>query len=193
MALATGARVSEIHALSRNPERFKRVIDGHSGKRTLIVHTKVGFVPKNSKPSVRPEPLHIVSMKHLVGRHEPERFICPVRAVEVYMHRTPDGTYPVSDETLLRHPKPTIRTTKGHIALWIKKCVELAYQTAGNTASSTKITNAHEVRAIAHSMVAFSGASLEEIMEAGRWASSNSFLEHYYRDLRGYSTGRSTP
>ena len=43
--------------------------------------------------------------------------------------------------------------------------------------------NAHEVRAIASSLVHYSGASIKDIMAGGRWESSGSFFNHYWRDM----------
>ena len=82
--------------------------------------------------------------------------------------------------------------TKGHIAMWIRNCVQLAYEAAGKSSDAPHITNAHEVRAVAHSLVALSGASLEEILEGGKWASSGSFFEHYYRHLNRPAAGSSS-
>ena len=130
-------------------------------------------------------------MKHTVGEREPERLLCPVRAIIAYKSRTPDGPYPASDSVLLRHPKPTIKVTKGHIATWVTEAVKIAYAAATEKPDSVHC-NAHEGRAVAHSLVAFSGASLEDVMEGGKWSSSSSFFRHYLRDMSTTSTAKST-
>ena len=192
LALATGARVSEIHALSRRPVRFSLERDQASGEVKIISHTRPGFLRKNSKPTVCEEPVIIRSMKHLVGRHDLERLLCPVRAVTVYISRTPDGAWPVEEEIILRHPDPLIRTTKGHVAVWIKNAISMAYVQAKEVTDDIHI-NAHEVRAVSHSLVAFDGASLNEILEGGRWKSSGSFLQHYFRDMSRSSATSGRP
>ena len=181
LALASGSRASEIHALSRESGRFKsdRTQDG---RKTITVHTHPGFLAKNARPSVIPPPLTIPSMAHLVGEKEPERLWCPVRAIELYMARTMNGPYSVEDTRLLRHPQPEMRTTKGHISLWIRSAIREAYAAAGSDPDPVHV-RAHEVRAVAHSLVAYDGATLPEILEGGRWRSSGSFFRHYLRDV----------
>ena len=180
LALATGSRTSELHALSRARgaltwERFPE------GKRVVSMKPFPRFLAKNDRPDRVPSPIVIPSMDHIVGR-EPERLWCPVRAVEIYLARTPDGPYAADDFHLLRHPKSTVRTTKGHIALWIRRAVTLAYEAAGEGTESVHC-NPHEVRAIAHSLAAYNGASLREVIQGGRWSSSEPFFRHYLRDM----------
>ena len=137
-------------------------------------------------------PVIIPSCKHLVGQNEPERFLCPVRATRVYLSRTPDGAYPVSEYIILRHPNPLVKTTKGHVATWIKNTIKLAYAAAVDHPDPVNV-NAHEVRAVAHSLVAYSGSSLEEVLEGGRWSSEDSFFNHYLREMSRDAAGSSTP
>ena len=191
LALASGSRASEIHALSRESGRFKSDRT-QEGRRTVTIHTHTGFLAKNARPSVIPPPLVIPSMAHLVGSKELERLWCPVRAIEVYMARTPNGAYSVEDTRLLRHPDPTKRTTKGHISLWIRNAITEAYTAAGSDPDSVHV-RAHEVRAVAHSLVAYDGATLQEILEGGRWRSSGSFFRHYLRDVSSSLESASGP
>ena len=97
----------------------------------LTLRTFVGFLAKNDRPDVLPAPIKIPSMFNLVGRCEPERFWCPVRAVDIYLSRTQGNEYSPEDTRLLRHPSPKITTTKGHVAFWIRNTVTLAYEAAG--------------------------------------------------------------
>ena len=88
--------------------------------------------------------------------------------------------WPADREELLRHPVCTQNVTVGHIAEWIKNAIKLTYEAAN---AGVIDCNAHEVRAVAHSLVAFSGASLEEVLEGGKWSSSGSFFRHYLRNM----------
>ena len=100
LALATGARVSEAHALSRDKRLCKFVQDSHSDKVTLTVHTRPDFYAKNEKPQETKVPFVIKSLKHMFGKRDKERFLCPTRAVTVYISKRPDGPYPVSNTTM---------------------------------------------------------------------------------------------
>ena len=173
-----------MHALSRHRSRFQLDTDEFSGRQTITVLTKPDFIAKNEKPSEIKKPVIFSSLKHLFGNKEPERLLCPVRAAVVYKSRTPDGMWPAEKEELLRHPVCTQNVTKGHIAEWIKNAIKLAYEAAD---AGDIDCNAHEVRAVAHSLVSFSGATLEEVLEGGKWSSSGSFFHHYLRDLSSLS------
>ena len=127
-------------------------------------------------------------MAHLVGQHEPERFWCPVRAIDLYLARTQGPEYCSEDSRLLRHPDPKVSTTKGHVAFWIRKAVSLAYEAAGKGGDSPHV-NAHEVRAVAHSLSAYNGASLQDVLDGARWQGEETFFKHYLRDMTGALTG----
>ena len=127
-------------------------------------------------------------MYNLVGRDEPERFWCPVRAIDIYLARTQNKDYSPEDTRLLRHPSPKITTTKGHVAFWIRHTVTLAYEAAGRGGEDPHV-NAHEVRAMVHSLAAYRGASLKEVLDGGRWRGDESFFRHYLRDMTGSLDG----
>ena len=122
----------------------------------------------------------------MFGPDEKERFLCPVRAVIVYKSRTPDGAYAAGDHTLLCHPSPGVTTKKSVVALWIRQCITKAYDAAQ---LDSKHANAHKVRAVAHYLCLYKGATLEEVCEGGRWSSKQSFFNHYVRSMDGTSAG----
>ena len=45
------------------------------------------------------------------------------------------------------------------------------------------------MRAVAHSLAAFSGASLKEVLEGGRWSGQDSFFKHFLRDMSSDLSG----
>ena len=97
----------------------------------MYIRTFPGFLAKNDRPDKLPVPIRIPSMYHLVGGAEAERFWCPVRALDIYLARTQGPEYSKEDIRLLRHPNPKVATTKGHVAMWIRRAVSLAYESAG--------------------------------------------------------------
>ena len=186
LALACGARASEMHAFSRAPDSLTRVRE--SGGTTMLISTFPGFLAKNDRPDKIPVPVRVPSLCHTVGRHEAERFWCPVRAIDIYLVRTQSDEYSLQDQRLLRHPNPNMTTTQGHVGVWIKRAISLAYESAGK-GGDTPHVNAHEVRAVAHSLAAYSGASLKEVLEGGRWSGQESFFKHYLRDMSSALAG----
>ena len=187
LALACGSRSSEIHAFSRAPGSLTRERK-QGGGTVLGIRTFPGFLAKNSRPDHVPTVLKIPSMFQLVGAQEPERFWCPVRALDIYISRTQGPEYSQQDTRLLRHPDPGKTTTKGHVAYWIRKAVSLAYESAG-TGGAAPHVNAHEVRAVAHSLVAYNGASLQDVLEGAQWKGPESFYKHYLRDMSSSLVG----
>ena len=186
LALACGSRSSELHAFSRAPGALSREAKG--GGTVMYIRTFPGFLAKNDRPDKLPVPIRIPSMYHLVGGAEAERFWCPVRALDIYLARTQGPEYSKEDIRLLRHPNPKVATTKGHVAMWIRRAVSLAYESAGKGGEDPHV-NAHEVRAVAHSLTAYNGASLKEVLEGGRWTGEQSFFKHYLRDMSGVLSG----
>ena len=187
LALACGSRSSEIHAFSRAPGSLTRERK-QGGGTVLSIRTFPGFLAKNDRPDhVRP-PVRIPSMFQCVGAREPERFWCPVRAIDIYLTRTQGTQYSAQDTRLLRHPNPSMSTTKGHVAYWIRKAVAIAYENAG-TGGDAPHVNAHEVRAVAHSLAAYNGASLQQVLDGAQWKGPESFYKHYLRDMSSSLAG----
>ena len=121
LALGTGARSSELHALSRDPSLGTSVVEPHSGLVTLTIFTRPGFVAKNEDPQAEKVPFIIPSLAHMFGPNDAERLLCPVRALNIYRTMTPNGPYPAGNDLLLRHPSPDVSTKSSVVAVWIKR------------------------------------------------------------------------
>lgn len=178
LALASGARASEIHALSRSEPLFS--ISPSPNGEVLVVKPFPGFLPKNALPSAAPRSWHIPSFAHLFPG-EVERLLCPVRTIKYYRRRT--ARLAGSRQRLFVHPNVRIADIKrSHISAWIVDVVKEAYDRAEGHLSDVHPT-AHEVRALAHSWAYFNNVSLAEVLEGARWRSSTSFIDHYLRDV----------
>lgn len=186
LALATGTRRSELHALSKGPGDFRTEALPNSSGRKLIIRTYEGFLAKNQRPDKVPDPFVIPSLDHLVPDLE-DRLWCPVRSLEHFKARTTGGSYAGQDR-LLVHPDPKKTTTKGNVSNWLKKAITGAYVSA-NKLQLPIHARPHEVRAIAHSIARFDHATLEEIMTSARWRSSSTFTDHYLRNMPRDSMG----
>ena len=82
MALASGRRRSEIHALSASSCSVNFLAD----KSSVKLHFFPGFLAKNQVPSVAGIPLEIPSLSRHKGHSG--TLLCPVRALRFYMRRT---------------------------------------------------------------------------------------------------------
>ena len=189
LALASGARRSELHALVRTPPSFLITKEGTSGSKKMQLRAYAGFVAKNQVPDTVFQPFVIPSMAHLVP-DEPERLLCPVRATELYVQRTSHPAFLQRRRRLLLHYDPSISDTRlSHISQWIVNTVVLAYRHADDDTARLMQVKAHEVRAIANSVAYFNNVSLSEVMQGARWRSRGTFVGHYLRDAQQELSG----
>ena len=84
VALASGRRRSEIHALSVSDECFRFA----PNLPQVSLLTEPGFLSKTQKPGKAPAKIVIKSLAHHVGKDLPDYTLCPVRALKAYKDRT---------------------------------------------------------------------------------------------------------
>ena len=86
IALASGRRRSEVHALSCLPSclRWSR------GYSAVSLVTDPVFLAKNQVPGFSPEPIRIPSLASVVGSSD-DRLLCPCRALRFYLDKTRGG------------------------------------------------------------------------------------------------------
>ena len=84
LALASARRHSYLHALSIAPGRF--VFARGNTQRQLVVSLlpEPGFLAKNQLPTQAPEWITVPGIAHL-NPTEPERMLCPVRQLKLYI------------------------------------------------------------------------------------------------------------
>lgn len=80
VALASAGRISELQAMSKEI--------GFTQDEAVCAYTQ-DFLAKNEDPS-RPWPrfFSIRSLSGVVGEEDEERYLCPVRALKFYLHKT---------------------------------------------------------------------------------------------------------
>ena len=85
LALASGARRSEIHALDVNEIRWSE------DKTSVTLKPHMGFLAKNhvaTDPTTAFTGFTIKALSDTLSRSEPDRTLCPVRALKWYLDRT---------------------------------------------------------------------------------------------------------
>ena len=184
LALASGARRSELHALVRTPPSFLITTDAASGAKSMQLRAYPGFVAKNQVPDTVFQPYTIPSMALLVPG-EPERLLCPVRATALYVKRTSDPAFLQHRRRLLLHHDRSILDTRlSHVSQWIVNAIVLAYENADPDTARVLQVRAHDVRAVANSVSYFNNVSLPEVLQGARWRSRGTFVGHYLRDAQ---------
>ena len=79
----------------------------------------------------------------------------------------------------LNHIKKDISLVS--LSRWIVKTIQLCYELEGAKLRSS--AKAHSVRALSASLAFFKQASMEQVIRAGTWVSSNTFISYYLKDL----------
>ena len=170
LAIASGQRRSALHALSlaKGHVRWER-----GGVRLI---PSPGFIAKNQTAGSPPVEIFLPTISSLSSVRA-DRLWCPVRALRWYIKRT---------ESVRSSPVLFISSIRPHLPVstaTVSRWLVLAIHAAGDDALVQSPAHAHETRAMAASWALFNGASVDEIKRAAYWASSNTFVSCYLRDV----------
>ncbi len=180
LALATGKRRSELHAMRHD-------ILHTENWQAITILPDPEFVAKTQLSNRGGEVLNAVTVKalsqFLSAGLEDDKFMCPVRAVRVYLQRTRDIR---GDRRKLFVSYKSGFEKEIHantISSWLKKTILLCY--GGVSEEDQKITGvkAHQVRSVAASWAFHENVSMDTIMSACTWKSHNTFSSYYLKDL----------
>lgn len=167
LALASGRRRSEIHALSCSEVQF-------SGD-SVSLGMFPGFLAKNQLPSVLTSPIVIPS---LVGE-DVNFLLCPVRALKTYLARVLPRRKDRKRLFISHLESYEKEISADSISRWIVQTIKFAYESRNIEVSKV---NAHEVRAWSSSWAWSNKVPLDDVVKAGFWSSENSFIRFYLRD-----------
>ena len=158
LALASGARMSEIAALSRDPGFVKFL---PSGEALLSPHLK--FLAKNEDPQDRWGPWKIVPLPQ-------DPSLCPVSALQTYLSRTSQWS---SGRLFLRKDGGTL-TLDG-----VRQQI-LYFITSANPGS---IPKGHETRRVATSVNYWQHMDFASLQQYTGWKSRSVFMKCYFKNL----------
>ena len=157
-ALASGARVSEIAAISRDKGYVNFL---PSGEVKVSPHPK--FFAKNEDRQKRWSPWSIVPLPQ-------DPSLCPVQTLRDYLNRTEQW----QSGRLFRREKGATLTIDGvrqQILYFIKE------------ADPDSVPKPHEVRALATSVNYFQYMDFSALTKYTGWKSPRVFMKHYFRDI----------
>lgn len=178
IALATAARVSEVHALSTREDCLQFRQDG-----SVDLLTDPSFIAKNRLPSVGAQSIRITPIKK-VDRSPLACQQCPVRALKIYLHRTKRKRGGRTRLFLpLREERQDISAQS--VSSWIRQVIIEAYNALSPEGSKRLHIRAHEVRAVSASAALARNCALKDILEAVSWKSDSVFVRCYLRDMAG--------
>ena len=179
VALASAGRCSELHALSfehltYNEDRSCFWLQPHP---EFLAKTQPSRDPKFRKV------FKIPALADFAGPDLPDRFLCPVRALRLYLAKTTKLRKQRKSLFISFSPSHTGDITKNTIAGWLRRTIRMAHTSATADDISLARATPHEVRALSASVAFDRNISLDNIMSACSWRSHNTFTSFYLRDL----------
>ena len=179
LALASAKRISELQALSYVVAR----------KRDWLSVT-LSFVPEfvaktevPGDPATRLKPVELPALTTILGQRDEDATLCPVRALRQYLSLT-EHARPACRRLFVTTGRRTPKAvSKNTISFWIKEVVRAAYRGLSDSDRDLCLVKAHEVRALATSVLFKKNSSIEAVMSAACWRCQSTFASFYLRDL----------
>ena len=179
LALATAKRVSEIHGLSY-------LVAWSADYSSATLEFTPDFVAKTQvpgDPSTAYKPITIPALSNMLGQDELDNLLCPLRALKTYLSKTAAARPKclrlfVSSVATFKHKS----VTKNTISFWIRTVIKNAYNSVQKDDLLLWKISAHEVRALATSLLFKHNHSLKDVMAAASWKSNSTFVSFYLRD-----------
>ena len=140
------------------------------------------FLAKNQSPDSPSPSILIKPLTSILAPDDPDRTLCPVRALRAYRERT-KGIRRGRRRLLLSWNEGFKKDiTKNTISRWIREVIISAYKCLPPDQRNFR-ARAHEVRALAASLAFKCTTSLKEVLDAAYWKSENTFINFYLRDI----------
>ena len=178
LTLACSARASEMHALSFNSFSRDRFWN------TVWLAPSDVFLAKNQTSRAPGQRRHFkVPALTTFADDSSARYLCPVRALRIYMAKTYHRRQGKKLLFLAISPKYKRDITKNTLTNYIKQAIIRAYKSSSEQDVQLSNCSIHEIRALGSSIAFKYNVSLETIMRTCTWKSDLIFTNFYLRDL----------
>ena len=183
VALATAKRISELQALSYVVSRKRDWLSVTlSFVPEFVAKTEV---PGNEASKLRP--VELPALTNILGQRDEDALLCPVRALRRYLSLT-EHARPACRRLFVTTKRRTPKAvSKNTISFWIKEVVRAAYTGVTDQQRQLCLVRAHEVRALATSVLFAKNSSLGDVMAAACWRCQSTFASFYLRDIQHQS------
>ena len=167
LALASGRRSSELHALAIGEH-----IVWHS-KGGVSLHFRPSFLAKNERSTFVAKPIALPKLGAEAGER---RLSCPVRALKWYLKKSElvRGGINQLFVTTNNPVRPAAKTT---VAGWVVEAIVKAQALSGEGRP-----RAHSVRAEATSTAFHRGLAIHDVIDTVSWKSDHVFISTYLKD-----------
>ena len=181
VALASGKRRSEIHALTRDGIR-----ETFGVARGKFIDVKSGFLSKTHVRTSGRGQAQPIFLPALVKEDDALHPLCPSTAVDEYLRLSDKYRSKEQGRLFISYQEGQVKdVTTQTISSYIRQAIILAYENSAPGLLSDLEVRPHSVRSVATSLRAIRSSSLDEVLSVGTWTSTNAFIKYYLTD---YST-----
>ena len=177
--MSCAARVGEIHALDYRKMKW----DPDWGTVYLEPHSLFLAKTQKNHKSGSSRQFKLLNLKDFVGPHEPDRLLCPVRALRYYIARTKPHRQGKKALFISLQPNRKSDITRQSINIWIRNTIRLAYALHDQATDNLGRATNHEIRSVASSLAFEKSLSLSTVMKACHWRNNTTFTSFYLRDV----------
>ena len=171
VSLATARRVGEIQALSKTVAAIGN---------DLVVSFQPHFIAKTERADAPvPRSFRVLSLWEFEGDLEEGSFLCPVRALNIYLRRT--SSVVVRASSLFVSPRsPSRPISKNAVSYFLREVISEAGAVRQDVAAPL---HAYSVRGVATSVSLLRNRSISKVLEAATWRSNSVYASFYFRDI----------
>ena len=183
LALASGARRSELHSLDLDQTLLL------DNDKSMQLRPTEDFIAKNCNPgtgSGRFMGFTITKLDTVTDIDSSvDNLLCPVRALLNYLKRTKKRRGNIKKVFITHQKKGLAKAANlNTLSSWLRHTIAEAYHTAPDSESPLLHRSLHEVRAVGASMARHCNISMEDILSQCRWAHQTTFTSFYLRDVK---------
>ena len=178
LTLAASARASEMHALSYHSFSRDRYWNN------VWLSPSESFLAKNQTSRAPDQRRHFkVPALTTVSDDTSARYLCPVRALRIYLAKTHNRRKGKKLLFIAISPNYPRDITKNTLTNYIKQAILRAYKSSSDQDITLSNCSVHEVRRLGTSIAFKYNVSLEKLMQNCTWSSDLIFSNYYLRDL----------
>ena len=181
LALATGKRRSELHALDQDV----RLVNNEW--KEVVLRPRPDFLGKTHFATGGAGTFSEIVLKSIdsaEGYTLPEKSLCPVTTLRIYQRVSREYRSEAQERLIISYMQgKTDDIKKQTISNYLKLVVQQAYLASASDESVCQDFNMspHDLRGIATSLKASKNVTMAEILHSGVWASANTFITHYVK------------
>ncbi len=178
MAITSLKRIGDLQALSISPS----CLDFAPGLVKVILHPHPNYLLKVSFSTINLVVLEaFCPPSFTTPEQERLHLLCPVRALQVYVHRT--SQWRKSEQLFICYGDRNrgAAATKHTMSHWVRDAIALAYDARGQ--ASPLGVRAHSTRGVASSTALARGVPLQQVCDAAGWSTLHTFVRFYSLDV----------